>query len=148
MLFSGTNVSAGKALGIVVNIGQKTEIGRIRNEMADTEQEKTPLAIKIDEFGEQLSKLISVVCILVWVINIGHFNDPAHGGSYLKGKAFQNFILQLSKDNLSVIISHYHLTFIIDFVPLKLYALKIIYSNVTFFKLKKVPFIISRSPLL
>ena len=30
MLFSGTNVSGGKALGIVVNIGQKTEIGRIR----------------------------------------------------------------------------------------------------------------------
>jgi len=88
MLFSGTNVSAGKALGIVVNIGQKTEIGRIRNEMADTEQEKTPLAIKIDEFGEQLSKLISVVCILVWVINIGHFNDPAHGGSYLKGAVY------------------------------------------------------------
>ena len=122
MLFSGTNVSAGKALGIVVNIGQKTEIGRIRNEMADTEQEKTPLAIKIDEFGEQLSKLISVVCILVWVINIGHFNDPAHGGSYLKGKAFQNFILQLFKDNPSMITSHYHLTFIIDFVPSKLYA--------------------------
>ena len=122
MLFSGTNVSAGKALGIVVNIGQKTEIGRIRNEMADTEQEKTPLAIKIDEFGEQLSKLISVVCILVWVINIGHFNDPAHGGSYLKGKAFQNFILQLFKDNPSMITSHYHLMFIIDFVPLKLYA--------------------------
>ena len=104
------------------NSGQKTEIGRIRNEMADTEQEKTPLAIKIDEFGEQLSKLISVVCILVWVINIGHFNDPAHGGSYLKGKAFQNFILQLFKNNPSMITSHYHLTVIIDFVPLKLYA--------------------------
>ena len=124
MLFSGTNVSAGKALGIVVNIGQKTEIGRIRNEMADTEQEKTPLAIKIDEFGEQLSKLISVVCILVWVINIGHFNDPAHGGSYLKGKAFQKFILQLFKNNPSMITSHYHLTVIIDFCTVEIIRIK------------------------
>lgn len=88
MLFSGTNVSGGKALGIVVNIGQKTEIGRIRDVMAETEQEKTPLAIKIDEFGEQLSKLISIICILVWVINIGHFNDPVHGGSYVKGAVY------------------------------------------------------------
>ena len=30
LLFSGTNVSAGKALGIVINTGQRTEIGRIR----------------------------------------------------------------------------------------------------------------------
>lgn len=88
LLFSGTNVSAGKALGIVINTGQRTEIGRIRNEMADTEQEKTPLAIKIDEFGEQLSKLISIICVLVWVINIGHFNDPVHGGSYVKGAVY------------------------------------------------------------
>ena len=56
--------------------------------MADTEQEKTPLAIKIDEFGEQLSKLISIICVLVWVINIGHFNDPVHGGSYVKGAVY------------------------------------------------------------
>jgi Ca2+ transporting ATPase len=43
ILFSGTNVAAGKAMGIVIGIGEKTEIGKIRNEMADTEQEKTPL---------------------------------------------------------------------------------------------------------
>merc|ERR1711990_674563 len=88
ILFSGTNVAAGKAVGVVIGIGEKTEIGKIRNEMVDTEQEKTPLAVKIDEFGEQLSKLISIICILVWVINIGHFNDPVHGGSYLKGAVY------------------------------------------------------------
>ena len=44
---TGTNVAAGKALGVVIGIGEKTEIGKIRNEMADTEQEKTPLGLGI-----------------------------------------------------------------------------------------------------
>merc|ERR1712042_160100 len=34
------------------------------------------------------SKMISVVCVAVWAINIGHFNDPAHGGSWIKGAVY------------------------------------------------------------
>lgn len=58
--------------------------GKIRTEMSETEEIKTPLQQKLDEFGEQLSKVISVICVAVWAINIGHFNDPAHGGSWIK----------------------------------------------------------------
>ena len=29
-------------------------------------------------------QVITIVCVAVWAINIGHFNDPAHGGSWLK----------------------------------------------------------------
>jgi len=88
ILFSGTNIAAGKAKGIVIGIGLTTEIGKIRTEMVETETEKTPLQQKLDEFGQQLSKMISVVCVAVWAINIGHFNDPAHGGSWLKGAIY------------------------------------------------------------
>jgi Ca2+ transporting ATPase len=88
ILFSGTNVAAGKARGIVVGTGLNTEIGKIRTEMAETESEKTPLQQKLDEFGEQLSKVISIICVAVWAINIGHFNDPAHGGSWIKGAIY------------------------------------------------------------
>ncbi|KAI6220093.1 Calcium-transporting ATPase [Aphelenchoides fujianensis] len=87
-LFSGTNVASGKARGIVFGTGLNTEIGKIRTEMAETETEKTPLQQKLDEFGEQLSKVISIICVAVWAINIGHFNDPAHGGSWLKGAIY------------------------------------------------------------
>merc|ERR1712226_1053958 len=88
LLFSGTNVASGRAIGIVIGTGQSTEIGKIRDQMASTENEKTPLAQKLDEFGEQLSKLISLICIAVWAINIGHFNDPVHGGSFVKGAVY------------------------------------------------------------
>uniref|UniRef100_A0A8C5R3S5 Calcium-transporting ATPase n=1 Tax=Leptobrachium leishanense TaxID=445787 RepID=A0A8C5R3S5_9ANUR len=88
MLFSGTNVGAGKAIGVVIATGANTEIGKIRDEMAATEQEKTPLQQKLDEFGEQLSKVISLICVAVWAINIGHFNDPIHGGSWIKGAVY------------------------------------------------------------
>uniref|UniRef100_A0A8C2I0A2 P-type Ca(2+) transporter n=1 Tax=Cyprinus carpio TaxID=7962 RepID=A0A8C2I0A2_CYPCA len=88
MLFSGTNIAAGKAIGVVVATGVSTEIGKIRDQMAATEQEKTPLQQKLDEFGEQLSKVISLICVAVWLINIGHFNDPVHGGSWIRGAVY------------------------------------------------------------
>ncbi|XP_024860485.1 sarcoplasmic/endoplasmic reticulum calcium ATPase 2b isoform X1 [Kryptolebias marmoratus] len=88
MLFSGTNIAAGKAVGVVVATAGNTEIGKIRDEMASTEQERTPLQQKLDEFGEQLSKVISLICIAVWIINIGHFNDPVHGGSWIRGAVY------------------------------------------------------------
>ncbi|KAI3378378.1 hypothetical protein SNEBB_000142 [Seison nebaliae] len=88
MLFSGTNVASGKCRGIVIGTGLLTEIGKIRTEMTDTEEEKTPLHQKLDEFGEQLSKVISIICVAVWAVNIGHFNDPVHGGSWLRGAIY------------------------------------------------------------
>lgn len=88
MLFSGTNIASGKAMGVVVGTGSNTEIGKIRDQMAETEAEKMPLQVKLDEFSEQLSKIISVICIAVWAINIGHFNDPVHGGSVIKGAIY------------------------------------------------------------
>merc|ERR1712214_101596 len=76
------------ARGVVIGTGLETAIGRIRTEMTETEEIRTPLQQKLDEFGEQLSKVITLICIAVWAINIGHFNDPAHGGSWVKGAVY------------------------------------------------------------
>ena len=50
-------MASGKARGVVVGTGVLTEIGKIRDEMASNEEERTPLQQKLDEFGEQLSKV-------------------------------------------------------------------------------------------
>lgn len=42
-LFMGTNVAAGKALGVVVGTGTQTEIGKIQNELNDTANKKEQL---------------------------------------------------------------------------------------------------------
>eukprot|EP00043_Microstomoeca_roanoka_P017279 m.180000 g.180000 ORF g.180000 m.180000 type:complete len:1004 (+) comp16608_c1_seq1:211-3222(+) len=88
MLFSGTMINSGKAIGVVVATGSNTAIGHINKELTSEEDRKTPLKIRIEEFGESLAKWITYICIAVWVININHFNDPMHGGSYIRGAIY------------------------------------------------------------
>lgn len=81
MMFATTTVVGGIAVGIVTDIGMKTEIGKIQLavQSAAEDEEDTPLKKKIDEFGDLLSQVIGVICILVWAINYNHFFDPVHG---------------------------------------------------------------------
>ena len=53
----GTVVTAGRARAIVVGSGAKTAIGRIRDAMAESVDEMTPLKKKLDDFGAFLSKV-------------------------------------------------------------------------------------------
>lgn len=84
ILFSGTVVVSGRARAVVVGVGANTAMGSIRDSMLQTGDEATPLKKKLDEFGTFLAKVIAGICVLVWVVNIGHFRDPAHGG-FLQG---------------------------------------------------------------
>ncbi|KAI9201497.1 hypothetical protein LWI28_024305 [Acer negundo] len=84
ILFSGTVVVAGRARAVVVGVGTNTAMGSIRDSMLQTDDEATPLKKKLDEFGTFLAKVIAGICVLVWIVNIGHFRDPAHGG-FMRG---------------------------------------------------------------
>lgn len=87
MLFSGTTVVTGHATAIVVLTGSSTAIGDIHESITAQISEPTPLKQKLNDFGDTLAKVITVICILVWLINIQHFNDPAHG-SWAKGAIY------------------------------------------------------------
>lgn len=87
MLFSGTTVTIGHARAVVVLTGERTAIGDIHTSITSQISEPTPLKEKLNEFGDTLAKVISVICILVWVINVRNFSDEAHGG-ILKGAMY------------------------------------------------------------
>ncbi|KIN03983.1 hypothetical protein OIDMADRAFT_159005 [Oidiodendron maius Zn] len=86
-LFSGTTVVTGHATAIVVLTGSSTAIGDIHESITAQISEPTPLKQKLNDFGDTLAKVISVICIIVWLINIPHFNDPTHG-SWAKGAIY------------------------------------------------------------
>jgi Ca2+-transporting ATPase/Ca2+ transporting ATPase len=50
--------------------------------IAESANEMTPLKRKLDDFGAFLSKLIAAICIAVWVVSVGRFSDPVHGGFF------------------------------------------------------------------
>jgi Ca2+ transporting ATPase len=76
----GTTVVNGNAKAVVVFTGQRTAIGDIHKSITSQISEKTPLKRKLDDFGDMLAKVITVICILVWLVNFRHFWDPAHHG--------------------------------------------------------------------
>jgi P-type Ca2+ transporter type 2A len=88
MLFSGTTVVTGHASAVVVLTGSSTAIGDIHESITSQISEPTPLKEKLNDFGDTLAKVITVICIVVWLINIQHFNDPSHGGSWAKGAIY------------------------------------------------------------
>lgn len=64
----------------------KTELGKIQELVGEAKdkESKSPLKEKLDEFGETLTKVIGIICIVVWVINYKNFFDDVHG-SAIKG---------------------------------------------------------------
>lgn len=91
MVFSGSLVTNGSADAVVCQTGMHTQIGDIQKEVKaaakDTEDEKTPLGKKLDNFGHFLETSIFYVCIGIWVINIRNFSDPMLGG-IIKGALY------------------------------------------------------------
>ncbi|RCV15231.1 hypothetical protein SEVIR_3G042800v4 [Setaria viridis] len=75
MVFAGTTIVNGCAVCIVVHTGMATEIGKIHAQIHEASQEDddTPLKKKLNEFGEALTKIIGLICALVWLINVKYF---------------------------------------------------------------------------
>jgi magnesium-transporting ATPase (P-type) len=61
MAWSGTLVTFGRAIGVVVATGSETEIGRISRMLAEVEELETPLLRKMAQFGHWLTWAILAI---------------------------------------------------------------------------------------
>lgn len=65
MAFQSTTVTKGRGVGVVVNTGRTTEIGRISAAIAGASVGKTPLQKKLERLGQALVVAALVACGLV-----------------------------------------------------------------------------------
>ena len=79
MAYMGTCVSTGRAIGVVVETGMQTELGRIASNIVDTETPKTPLELKLESLGRFLGFIALIVAVLLVSIELliayGSAND-------------------------------------------------------------------------
>ncbi|TPX65533.1 hypothetical protein SpCBS45565_g05106 [Spizellomyces sp. 'palustris'] len=68
--FMGTLVRNGHGLGIVVGTGKHTEFGMVFTMMKEVEVRKTPLQLKMDHLGKQLSAFSFIIIGIITLIGI------------------------------------------------------------------------------
>jgi len=67
MLFSGTNIAAGKGIGIVMSTGMATEIGKIAHLVSQEVEPPTPLQLKLNNLGKLIGRLVLVIAALIGI---------------------------------------------------------------------------------
>lgn len=78
MAFSSTNVTYGRAVGVVTSTGMNTEVGKIADMLANTEKGKTPLQENQDALGRWLTIMILVIAVVIFVVGLLKGNEWTH----------------------------------------------------------------------
>ena len=76
MIFSGSMVTRGACEAVVVRTGSSTEIGKIREDIADSQArpKKTPLEQSLGQFSTSLLRIVGVICVTMWASNANRFD--------------------------------------------------------------------------
>ena len=78
MLFSSSLITYGRGTGIVVETGMNTEVGKIATMINETEDEETPLQIKLNNLGKTLGIVALVICAIIFVVGTLYGKEPIH----------------------------------------------------------------------
>ena len=65
MMYMGTTVSTGRAIGLVVETGMETQLGQIASDISEAVTPKTPLELKLESLGRFLGFIALIVAVLL-----------------------------------------------------------------------------------
>jgi len=68
LAFMSTLVTSGRGVGVVVETGMNTEVGKITNLINTEKKAKTPLEIRLDKLGKTLGLFAIGICIVIFII--------------------------------------------------------------------------------
>jgi len=71
MVYAGTLAVEGLGKAVITAVGRATELGKIAELVATTEEGKTPLQLRLDKFSQFLGMIFGAVCVLVVIIGLG-----------------------------------------------------------------------------
>lgn len=74
--FMSTLVTYGRGIGVVVETGMNTEVGKIAG-IIETGEPPTPLEIRLDELGKTLGKLAIGICLFIFLVALFQGRDLA-----------------------------------------------------------------------
>jgi len=86
MVYMGSTVAYGRGTFVVTSTGMDTEMGKIADALTKAKDGETPLQIQMDNLSKILTKLVLVICVVVFVVNMisaGGFTLDATVNSFM-----------------------------------------------------------------
>ena len=78
MVFMGSTVVYGRGKAVVVATGMETEMGKIADALAQAEEGKTPLQIKLADLSKILTYLVIGICVVIFGVQLVRaYFDPS-----------------------------------------------------------------------
>ncbi len=70
MVYMGSTVVYGRGTAVITATGMDTEMGKIADALAQAQEGRTPLQIKLDQLSHVLTKLVLGVCVAVFAVQL------------------------------------------------------------------------------
>src|SRR5699024_7721834 len=79
MVYMGSTVVYGHGSAVITATGMATEMGKIADALAQTEEEETPLQRKMNQLSKILTVLVVGICVVIFAVGLLRAQGSADG---------------------------------------------------------------------